>query len=68
MIPQEQNNNAPEMLSVRQVAQRGILPERALRRLVLQGKIKVVRSGKVQYVNYTALLAQLNSEAGEIWN
>jgi hypothetical protein len=61
-------HSKPEMLTVRQVAQRGVLPERALRRLVAQGKIPVVRSGKVQYINFAALVEQLNSGAGEIWN
>jgi hypothetical protein len=61
-------NTKPEMLTVRQVALRGVLPERALRRLVAQNKIKVVRSGKTQYVNYTALVEQLNSGKGDVWN
>ena len=57
----------PEMLTVRQAAAKGILPERALRRLVAQNKIPVVRSGKVAYINYTSLVEQLNSGAGCIW-
>jgi hypothetical protein len=61
-------NNKPEMLTVRQVAQRGILPERALRRVVAQNKIPVVRSGKVAYINFTALVEQLSSGAGDVWN
>ena len=60
--------NKPEMLTVRQAARRRVLPERALRRLVALGKIPVVRSGKVMYLNYTALVEQLNSGSGEIWN
>jgi len=61
------NNPPPEMLTVRQAAQRGILPERALRRLVAQEKIPVVRSGRTQYINFTALLEQLNGGEGLIW-
>ena len=57
----------PEMLTVRQVARLGILPERALRRLVAQNKIPVVRSGKTMYVNYTRLCEMLSSGTGEIW-
>jgi len=60
-------NGKPEMLTVRQVARRGILPERALRRLVAQNKIPVVRSGKVAYMNYTILVEQLNSGQGGVW-
>ena len=59
--------NKPEMLSIRQTAARGILPERTLRRLVAQGKIKTVRSGKTHYVNFTTLVEQLNSGEGDIW-
>ena len=57
----------PEMLSIRQTAAREILPERTLRRLVAQGKIKTVRSGRTQYINVTALVEQLNSGEGDIW-
>ena len=57
----------PEMLSIRQAAARGILPERALRRLVAEEKIKVVRSGRTQYVNFTALIEQLNNGEGALW-
>jgi hypothetical protein len=60
-------SDKPEMLTVRQVALRGILPERALRRLVALGKIPVVRSGKVAYINYTRLCDQLQNGDGEIW-
>ena len=59
--------NKPEMLTVRQTAMRGILPERALRRLVAQNKIPVVRSGKTMYINYTRLCEQLQSGEGDIW-
>jgi hypothetical protein len=48
-------NNTPKMMTVRQVAQLKILPERALRLLVAQHKIPVVKSGKVAYINYNAL-------------
>ena len=60
-------NPLPEMLSIRQAAARGILPERALRRLVAEEKIKVVRSGRTQYVNFTALVEQLNNGEGMLW-
>ena len=60
--------NKPEMLTVRQVAQRGILPERALRRLVSENKIQVVRIGKKALINYTRLCEQLQNGEGEIWD
>ena len=62
-----EQGNRPEMVTIRQAAQRGILPERALRRLVSQNKIPVVRSGNVAYINYTRLCDQLNSGVGEVW-
>ena len=68
MIPTIAASRPPEMVTVREAAKRGILPERALRRLVAQNKIKVVRSGKTQYLNFTRLCEQLESGAGEIWD
>ena len=59
--------NKPEMLTIRQTAQRKILPERTLRRLVAQNKIPVVRSGRVAYINYTRLLEELSNGEGEVW-
>ena len=61
------NNNLPEILTVRQAAQRGILPERTLRRLVTQKKIPVICSGRTQYINFTTLIEQLKNGAGSIW-
>ena len=63
----KQTTLLPEMLSIRQAAARGILPERALRRLVAEEKIKVVRSGRTQYVNFTALVEQLSNGEGALW-
>ena len=57
----------PEMLTARQVAKRGLLPERTIRRLIAEEKIPVVRSGKVMYINFTRLCEQLNSGEGEVW-
>lgn len=57
----------PEMLSVRQAAARGILPERALRRLITLKKIPVVRSGNRQYINYTLLCEQLANGGGGVF-
>ena len=57
----------PEMLTIRQTAQRKILPERTIRRLVAQGKIPVVRSGKVMYLNYTRLCEELQNGVGAVW-
>lgn len=57
-----------EMLTVRQVAKRGLLPERTLRRLIIEKKIPVIRSGKVAYINFTRLCEQLKSGEGAIYD
>jgi len=58
----------PEMVTPRQAAARGILPERAIRRLIHEGKIQTVRSGRTQYFNYTKLCQDLQSGTGAIWS
>ena len=57
----------PEMITVRQAASRGVLPERALRRLIAEKKIPVIRSGRTQYINYDRLLDMLEKGEGLIW-
>ena len=57
----------PEMITVRQAASRGILPERALRRLIAEKRIPVVRSGRTQYINYGKLVEMLDRGEGLIW-
>jgi len=56
-----------EMLTVRQAASRGILPEMTLRKLIARKKIPVICSGKVQYINYTLLVRMLNDPNSTIW-
>lgn len=57
----------PEMLTIRQCAARGVLTEWALRRLVSQKKIPILRSGRTQYINYDRLLADLETGTGKVW-
>ena len=59
--------NKPEILTVRQAARRGVLPEKTLRHLVASGKIPVIRSGRTQYLNFSALVAQLATGEGLVW-
>ena len=61
------HSSPPEILTVRQVAKRGLLPERTLLRLVAQNKIPIIKSGRTQYINFSALVAMLNSGTGAIW-
>jgi hypothetical protein len=52
---------------VPQTEKTGILPGRALRRLLAEGKIPCVTVGNRKYINYTLLCEQLRSGGGEIW-
>ncbi len=60
-------NEKPVMLTVRQAAATGVLPERTLRRLIAEKKIPVLRSGRTQYINYGKLLDALNNDASGLW-
>lgn len=58
----------PEMVTIRECAARGVLPEWCLRRLVAQKKIPVVKSGRTQYINYDRLIADLENGTGKLWD
>lgn len=51
----------PRMMSIRQIAQTGILSEHALRVLLKEGKLPGIRIGNKVMVNYDALCRLLNS-------
>ena len=53
--------NQPEMLSIRQIAEKGILPEHAIRVLVKQKRIPAIYIGKKALINYSVLCKQLQS-------
>jgi len=57
----------PEMLTAKQIAMRGLLPERTLRRLVKEEKIPTVKSGTTSYINYTRLCEELASGEGVLF-
>ena len=57
-------NQTPRLMTVRQVAQTGILPEHALRTLLRSGKITAVYVGRKAFINYDTLCQQL-SRLGE---
>lgn len=50
----------PKMMTIRQAAATGILPENALRTLNKQGRLPAVQVGSTTYINYTALCNMLN--------
>ena len=51
----------PRMMSVRQVAATGILPESAIRNLLRENKLPAVYSGKKAYINFDLMCQQLSN-------
>lgn len=49
------SNNIPKLMTIRQVAKTGLIPEKALRELVKQGVVKVLYSGNRAFVNYQSV-------------
>ena len=55
----------PRMLSIRQTANTGILPESLLRTLVKQGRVPGIYAGRKFLVNYDKLCEWLNNSGNE---
>lgn len=51
----------PRMMTIRQVAATGILPENALRTLGRQGRLPSIKVGNVLYINFDLLCEQFNN-------
>lgn len=51
----------PKMMTIREVAATGLLPETALRRLNKEHRLPAIQVGTVTYVNYQALVYMLNN-------
>lgn len=60
---QNTNSNIPTMMTIRQIANTGLLPENALRVLVRDGVIQAVYSGKKAFINFENLCAYLQALA-----
>lgn len=56
--------NKPTMLTIREIAKTGILPEHALRLLLKAGKLPAIFVGKKAYINYEKLCEQLSELDG----
>lgn len=56
----------PKMLTIRETARTGILPEYALRTLVKQGKIPGIQVGTKFLINYDRLCDWLNNNGEEL--
>lgn len=46
------NETKPSMMTVKQIAKIGLMPENALRQLLKEGKLPVVYIGKKAIINY----------------
>ena len=54
-------NYQPKFMTVKEIAQTGLLPETALRRMLKAGQLPAVYSGRKALINYTSLCDYLNS-------
>lgn len=54
-------NNTPKMMTIREIAKTGLLPEHALRQMAKQGKLPAIYIVNKCLVNYDLLIKQLNS-------
>lgn len=59
------DENKPKMLTIRETARTGILPEHALRRLLKTGKLPAIYVGNRALINYDKLCDQLSSLSWE---
>ena len=51
----------PKMMSIREIAATGLLPEHALRTMLREGKLPVIYIGRKALVNYDKLCQQLHN-------
>ena len=65
MPPQYVQPKIPTMMTIRQVAATGVLPEAALRRLVKDGTIPAIYSGTKAFINFDRLCEML-SQVGAV--
>ena len=60
-IQSTEKTDRPMMLTVREIARTGLMPEHALRVLLKMGKLPAVYVGKKALINYAALCDQLHA-------
>lgn len=51
----------PKMMTIREIAKTGILPEHALRLMLKAGQLPAIYIGKKALINYDKLCEQLNN-------
>ena len=54
-------NNIPRMMTVRQVAKTGVLPENTIRVMLKRGELPAIFSGTTAYINFDLMCEQLRS-------
>lgn len=54
-------NNIPRMMTVRQIAATGLLPENTIRVMLKNGQIEAVYSGRKALINFDNLCAYLRT-------
>ncbi len=60
----ENGGRIPRMLTIRQVAATGLLPETALRRLAAEDRLPALKVGNRLLINLDLLIEQLNGLGG----
>lgn len=61
MIENTTINNIPRMMTIRQIAETGLLPENTIRVMLRNGQIQAVYSGKKALINFDNLCAYLRT-------
>ena len=56
----------PQMLTIRETAKTGILPEHALRVLIRENKIPYILVGNKALINFNALCERLSSQTNDV--
>lgn len=51
--------NIPRMMTVREIAATGVLTETAIRRLLREGKLPAIYSGKKAFINFDLMCEML---------
>lgn len=59
------NERVPRMMTIRETARTGILPETALRRLAAENRLPALKVGNRVLVNFDLLVEQLNALGGD---
>ena len=59
-------NKIPRMMTVREIAKTGLLPEHALRLMLKEGKLPAIFVGKKALINYDNLCEKLSALEADI--